>query len=103
MLHSFIAGLNVYHNFRTFLLIGFYSLLLWTGICSTIWICLRAFGIAIPYILIFPIQAVSATLVLHALLVTPVIFLGLFHAWQEGFSLTQIREMGERERALKDA
>jgi len=139
MLNSFIAGLTVYHNFRTFLLIGLYSLLLWAGICSTIWICLRAFGVDVPYILMFPIQAilmigvaiptpgmvggfhasmkiglvglagvdpsqaVSATLVLHALLVTPVLLLGLFYAWREGFSITQIREMGEREKALEEA
>ena len=137
-LESFVAGLNVYHDFRTFALIGFYSLALWSGICTSIWICIRAFGIDIPYLMVYPIQsilmvgvaiptpgmvggfhatmkiglvnlcgvdpsrAVSAIIVLHALLITPVILQGLFHTWREGFSLSEIRKLGKKEKALEE-
>lgn len=139
MLEAFTAGLNVYHDAKTFVLIGFYSLAIWAGICLSIWICIRAFGIDIPYILIFPIQAillvgvaiptpgmvggfhatmkvglvnmcgvetnlaVSATIVLHALLVIPAILQGLYHAWQEGFSIGEVRNLGESEKDLEAA
>lgn len=134
---SFVAGLNVYHDARTFFMIGFYSLSIWTGICFSIWICIRAFGIGIPFLLVFPIQAilligvaiptpgmvggfhatmkiglvnlwgvepslaVSATIVLHALLIFPAIIQGLYHASREGFSLGEIRKMGEREKQIE--
>ncbi len=133
LLESFVAGLNVYHDLRTFMLIGFYSLAIWTGICFTIWVCIRAFGIGLPFLLVFPMQAilmigvaiptpgmvggfhaamkiglvtlwgvdpslaVSTTLVLHALLVLPAVVHGLYYAWREGFSLGEIRTIGERE------
>ncbi|MEW6369005.1 MAG: lysylphosphatidylglycerol synthase transmembrane domain-containing protein [Acidobacteriota bacterium] len=137
-LKSFVAGLNVYHDFRTFFLIGFYSLALWTGICTSIWICIRAFGIDLPFLLTFPVQAilvlgvaiptpgmvggfhagmkiglvqlwgvdpnlaVSTTIVLHALLVLPPIVHGLYYASREGFSISQVRELGQRESDLEE-
>jgi uncharacterized membrane protein YbhN (UPF0104 family) len=51
---EFIEGLKFFHSLNNLLMYALFSFVVWLGIIFVYWVFLYAFGVALPYFLLFP-------------------------------------------------